>query len=67
MHIITSIGDKVTQKEAEIFVKNILETDIISMREAKLILSATNDKAINTDNRDELRANILKSMLINLV
>ena len=61
MHIITSIGDKVTQKEAEIFVKNILETDIISMREAKLILSATNDKAINTDNRDELRANILKS------
>lgn len=67
MHIITSIGDKVTQKEAEIFVKNILETDIISLREAKLILSATNDKAINVDNRDELRASILKSMLINLV
>jgi len=67
MHIITSIGDKVTQKEAEIFVKNILKTDIISLREAKLILSATNDKAINVDNRDELRASILKSMLINLV
>ncbi len=67
MHIITSIGDKVTQKEAEIFVKNILKTDIISLREAKLILSATNDKAINVDNRDEIRASILKSMLINLV
>ena len=66
MHIITSIGDKVTQKEAEIFVKNILKTDIISLREAK-ILSATNDKAINADNRDEIRASILKSMLINLV
>lgn len=67
MHIITSIGDKVTQKEAEIFIKNILETDIISVREAKLILSAINDKALNVDNKDEIRANILKSMLINLV
>ena len=67
MHVITSLGDKVTQKEAEIFVKNILENDIISVREAKLILSATNDKAITVDNKDEIRANILKSMLINLV
>ena len=67
MHIITSIGDKVTQKEIEIFVKNILENDVISLREAKLILSATNDKAINAENKDEIRANIFKSMLINLV
>lgn len=67
MHIITSIGDKVTQKETEIFIKNILETDSLSVREAKLILSATNDKALNVDNRDEIRASILKSMLINLV
>ena len=67
MHVITSLGDKVTQKEAEIFVKNILENDIISVREAKLILSATNDKAITVENKDEIRANILKSMLINLV
>ncbi len=67
MHLITSLGDKVTQKEIEIFVKNIYENDIISMREAKLILSATNDKALNTENKDIIRASIFKNMLINLV
>ena len=67
MHLITSLGDKVTQKETEIFVKNIYENDIISMREAKLILSATNDKALNTENKDIIRASIFKNMLINLV
>ena len=47
MHLITSLGDKVTQKEIEIFVKNIYENEIISMREAKLILSASlNTKVI---------------------
>ena len=67
MHLITSLGDKVTQKEIEIFVKNIYENDMISMREAKLILSATNDKALNTENKDIIRASIFKNMLINLV
>lgn len=67
MHLITSLGDKVTQKEVEIFVKNIYENNIISMREAKLILSATNDKALNTENKDIIRASIFKNMLINLV
>ncbi len=67
MHLITSLGDKVTQKEIEIFVKNIYENNIISMREAKLILSATNDKALNTENKDIIRASIFKNMLINLV
>ena len=67
MHLITSLGAKVTQKEIEIFVKNIYENDIISMREAKLILSATNDKALNTENKDIIRASIFKNMLINLV
>ena len=67
MHLITSLGDKVTQKEIEIFVKNIYENEIISMREAKLILSATNDKALNNENKDTIRASIFKNMLINLV
>ena len=67
MHLITSLGDKVTQKEIEIFVKNIYENEIISKREAKLILSATNDKALNNENKDTIRASIFKNMLINLV
>ncbi len=67
MHIINSIGDKITAKEVDIFVKNFLENDIINEREAKLIRSATSEKALNTKDNDELRAKILKNMLITLV
>jgi len=67
MHIINSIGNKITAKEVEIFVKNFLENNIINEREAKLIKSATSDKALNTKDNDELRAKILKNMLITLV
>ena len=67
MHIINSIGNKITAKEVEIFVKNFLENNIINEREARLIKSATSDKALNTKDNDELRAKILKNMLITLV
>lgn len=67
MHIINSIGNKITAREVEIFVKNFLENNIINEREAKLIKSATSDKALNTKDNDELRAKILKNMLITLV
>lgn len=69
MHIINSIGDQITQKETEIFIKNILDNSIITEKDARLILSATNDKALQIANeqKDKVRANILKSMLINLV
>ena len=67
MHIINSIGDKITAKEVEIFVKNFLDNNIINKREARLIRSATNEKALNVKDNDELRAKIFKNMLITLV
>ena len=67
MHIINSIGNKITAKEVEIFVKNFLENNIINEREAKLIKSATTDKALNTKDNDKLRPKIEKNMLITLV
>ena len=67
MHIINSIGDKITAKEVEIFVKNFLDNNIINEREARLIRSATNEKALNVKDNDELRAKIFKNMLITLV
>ena len=47
----------------------MVDNDIIDAKEEKLIRSATNDKAISIANnkKDELRANIFKSMLITLV
>ncbi len=69
MHIITSIGDRVSAKEVDIFVNNFLDYNIIDEKIAKLIKGATNDKVLSSvkDNKDELRAKIFKNMLINLV
>ena len=69
MHTITSMGDKITAKEIDIFVNNFLEKSIINEKEARLIKSATNDKVLTYENptKDEIRAKIFKNMLITLV
>ena len=69
MHAISSIGDKITSQEVDIFISNFLSENIISQTEAKLLKVATSDNVltISQDYRDYLRANIFKNMLINLV
>lgn len=69
MHIINSIGDNLSQQEAEILIKNLLGYDVITDKDAKLIRVATNDKVLNlpTEYKDEVRMRILKNMLINLI
>ena len=69
MHIITSIGNKISAKEVDIFVNNFLDYEVIDEKIAKLIKSATNDKVLNIakNDKDGLRAKIFKNMLINLV
>lgn len=46
MHIIASLGDKLTQHTCEIFIKNFVDYDIISEQEAGLMKAATSDKAL---------------------
>jgi transcriptional regulator of stress and heat shock response len=70
MHIITSMGDSISQQSAEIFVKNFLDYGVINGREAKLIFSAMSDRifiAVEMSKRDRVRANILKNMITSLL
>ena len=69
MHIITSIGDKISAHEVDIFISNFLSYNIIGEIEAKLLKVATSDKVytVKPEERDTLRANIFKNMLLNLV
>jgi transcriptional regulator CtsR len=70
MHIITSMGDSISQQSAEIFVKNFLDYGVIDGREAKLIFAAISDRVLMTveiSKRDILRANILKNMITSLL
>ena len=69
MHIISSVGDRISAKEVDIFVNNFIDFGIINEKEARLIKSATNDKVLKLpiETKDEIRARIFKNMLITLV
>ncbi len=69
MHIITSMDSKITASEVDIYISNFLSYGIISSIEAKLLKVATSDNVlcVPQEIKDELRANIFKNMLLNLV
>lgn len=69
MHIISSMGNSITAQEVSIFISNFLSYKMITPNEAKLLKVATSDNVLNIDpkDRDRLRANIFKNMLVNLV
>lgn len=69
MHIITSVGDKISQHTCEVFINNFVDYSIIDIREAMLMKAATSDKAlmeVPMDKKDDVRAMILKNMLMSL-
>lgn len=69
MHIIASLDDKITAGEVDIYISNFLSYGIINEIEAKLLKVATSDNVltVQADIKDELRSNIFKNMLLNLV
>lgn len=69
MHVVNSIGNSISNNEAQIFINNLYNNGVITENEFKLMKVATNDKVLqlDIDNKDSLRARILKNMLVNLV
>ncbi|GBF73399.1 hypothetical protein PA598K_01688 [Paenibacillus sp. 598K] len=68
-YINSTIGDRVEQSAAEGLIYQLREADMISSREANLLKAAVSRDAITLvlPLRDEIRAKILKSMLISLL
>ncbi len=70
MHTINSIGDMISWQTTLAIVRNCVDYEAVAEREARIILAALNDKAlgmVEKPQRDELRAKLLKNMLINIV
>ena len=69
MHVISNLEDKITAREIDIIINNFIHHGVIDEDTARLIKSATSDKALTIpiDIRDNIRAKIFKNMLINLV
>ena len=69
MHIVSSLGSNISQQDAEAFINNFVDYEIITLREANIMKSAVSDKAlfkIIQPDRDYVRADILKNALVGL-
>ena len=68
MHIVNSIGEGISYDTAAIFIKNMHEYGLISAKEGNIMLAAISDKVLTlpSPERDVLRADILKNMLVTL-
>ena len=68
MHIINNIGNSITSNEVDILISDFLTYNLVNTKEAKLLKVATSDNvlALPKNIKDELRARILKNMLLNL-
>ena len=69
MHIVNSIGKSVNMFDAGLFLKNMEEYGYISPQAHIIIRAATSDNALASvpqENKDEVRAAILKNCLLSL-
>ncbi|MGN0538057.1 MAG: CtsR family transcriptional regulator [Acutalibacteraceae bacterium] len=70
MHIVNSIGSKLTEAEAEIMLKNMVHQGILPHYDAVLIMSAVSDRCyadVPPNMRDSVRAAVFKNMLVTQV
>lgn len=67
-HVLSLIGEKISQSSAADIIDRILKEEIINEREARIMSAVIDRNIINFDlpERDVLRARLLKSMLITL-
>ncbi|MBQ7108875.1 MAG: CtsR family transcriptional regulator [Clostridia bacterium] len=68
MHIVNAIGNYLSFTDASAIIQNCYDYDLISKKEAKLILAAITEKSLplKQPEQDYLRAGLLKNMLITL-
>ncbi len=68
--ILDKIGSKLSQSVVDVYLKELTSYNILDEREARLVKIAVSDKSlIKVDNvqRDYIRADIFKNLLINIV
>ena len=70
MHLVLSIGDSISEQSAVAHINNFVDYKLISSRDGKLMKAAISSKALSSaspDERDSIRAGILKNMLLRLI
>lgn len=68
--IFDKIGNKMSQTVVDIYLKALLDYNVINKNVAVVIKVATSDKALsnlNSEDRDVTRANIFKNVILNVI
>ncbi len=70
MHVVNSMGTSLSQQQADVYIKNFLDYDIIEAETADLMSAALSDRALEDLEpglRDLVRMKIMKNMLVELI
>ena len=70
MHFFHALGNSVSFREGAAYITNLMESDIITQREAKLISAAISDSALDrldTKIANIIRADIMRHILMTLM
>ena len=70
MHTINAVGEDLDEKSARAFISNLLASEAIDRKTAKLLLAATGAHALRDvpqEQRNRVRAAIFKQMLVNAI
>jgi len=70
MHTVNAVGGSVDARTAAALIGNLLHTGAITEKAAKVVLAATSGAALRSvpdDARDEVRACIIKQILVNIL
>lgn len=69
-HLINAVGDQIDEYSARIILQNLTFDNILTPKECKIILSALLDqnfRGVDDNTKQSIRANLLKTMLLNTI
>lgn len=70
MHTINSLGEDLSQQQAEVYLQNFLDYQIIHIKQAQLMKAALSEKSLTNvepDKKAIVRMDIFQNMLISLI
>ena len=70
MHMMSAIGDSLSQREAMAFIQNFIDYDLLTRKEALIMAGAVSDKAlmiVPPEVKDRVRAGVFKNILAALI
>ncbi len=70
MHFFHALGNSVTWQDAKAYIQNLLDSEIITQREAVILSSAVSDSALDRlemKSRNIVRADIMRHVLMTLM